>query len=143
MADHQPGDSLRARTLHAVDLYRRGFAPRIIFTGGLGTYTPTEAEVAAELAASGISGAGNIVEFTYYTNDMDTTNEGVEVVAAWDYNWGDLGTTSFQGSWAWMDQEIDKVSIAFGLTSNGESVSNGKTAMHLRQKSLTIIKVKL
>lgn len=49
-ADHQPGDSLRARTRQAVSLYERKLAPRIIFTGGVGDYTPTEAQAAATLA---------------------------------------------------------------------------------------------
>lgn len=47
-----PGDSLRARTLHAVTLYKRHFAPVIICTGGLGDYPPTEAEVATRLAVT-------------------------------------------------------------------------------------------
>jgi uncharacterized SAM-binding protein YcdF (DUF218 family) len=45
-----PGPSLHARTLHAVQLYRRGLAPKIICTGGLGTYPPVEAKAAALLA---------------------------------------------------------------------------------------------
>jgi uncharacterized SAM-binding protein YcdF (DUF218 family) len=45
-----PGPSLRARTLHAVELYRRGVAPVIIFTGGVGKNPPAESKVAAALA---------------------------------------------------------------------------------------------
>jgi uncharacterized SAM-binding protein YcdF (DUF218 family) len=45
-----PGASLRARTLHAVDLYHRGLAPVIIFTGGVGKNPPAESQVAAALA---------------------------------------------------------------------------------------------
>ncbi len=45
-----PGDSLTARTKHAVELYRRHYAPKIICTGGVGTYPPAESEVAARLA---------------------------------------------------------------------------------------------
>jgi uncharacterized SAM-binding protein YcdF (DUF218 family) len=47
----EAGDSLRSRTLRAVDLYRQGLAPVIIFTGGVGDNPPAEARVAAELAA--------------------------------------------------------------------------------------------
>ncbi len=46
----QAGDSLRARTLRAVELYHRGLAPAIVCTGGVGEHPPSEAEVAAELA---------------------------------------------------------------------------------------------
>jgi uncharacterized SAM-binding protein YcdF (DUF218 family) len=45
-----PGLSLHARTLHAVQLYRQGLAPKIICTGGMGTYPPEEANAAALLA---------------------------------------------------------------------------------------------
>src|SRR5438270_4957818 len=46
----QPGASLRARTLHAVALYKRGLAPKIICTGGMGKYPPAEAQAASRLA---------------------------------------------------------------------------------------------
>lgn len=97
----------------SIDYYNIELTDRILNSGDF-DITP---EVAAQIEASGISGAGNIVEFTYYTNDMDTTNQGVEIVAAWDYNWGDLGTTQFQGSWAWKDQELDFFTP--GLLSRG------------------------
>lgn len=55
------GDSLRARTLHAVELYHRGFAPAIMCTGGVGAHAPAEAEVAAALARSHGVPAGALV----------------------------------------------------------------------------------
>jgi uncharacterized SAM-binding protein YcdF (DUF218 family) len=48
--DGKAGKGLQRRVLHAVRLYKKGFAPRIIMTGGVGTYPPAEAEVAARLA---------------------------------------------------------------------------------------------
>lgn len=48
-ADGQAGNSLRRRALHAVSLYRRGFAPFIICTGGVGDNAPSEAQSAARL----------------------------------------------------------------------------------------------
>ncbi len=89
----------------SIDYFNIEIEGRILNSGDF----PITPAIAAELEASGISGAGSIVEFTYYTNAMDSTNSGVEIVAAWDYNWGDMGTTSFQASWAYQDQEIDKV----------------------------------
>ncbi|MCB1669558.1 MAG: TonB-dependent receptor [Gammaproteobacteria bacterium] len=105
----------------SVDYFQIELTDRILNSGDV-VITP---EIAAELAASGISGAGNIVEFTYYTNDMDTTNKGVEIVGAWDYSWGDLGTTTFQGSWAWMDQKIDKVTPGLLNRSNLADLTDG------------------
>ena len=43
------GNSLRRRALHAVSLYRRGFAPFVICTGGVGDNAPSEAQSAARL----------------------------------------------------------------------------------------------
>src|SRR5262249_12298628 len=37
----RPSPVLRARIDHAIDLWRRGFAPKIIFTGGFGARDPT------------------------------------------------------------------------------------------------------
>jgi len=105
----------------SVDYYKIEIKDRILNSGDV-VITPAFAE---QIAASGIVGADNIVEFTYYTNDMDTTNEGIEIVASWDYNWGNLGTTSFQGSWAWQDQTIDKVTPGLLSRSNLGDLTDG------------------
>ena len=47
----RPSPVLRARLDHAIDLWRRGFAPKIIFTGGFGDRdTTSEAAVAQKYA---------------------------------------------------------------------------------------------
>ncbi len=47
----RPSPVLRARLDHAIDLWRRGLAPRIIFTGGFGTRdTASEAAVSERYA---------------------------------------------------------------------------------------------
>jgi uncharacterized SAM-binding protein YcdF (DUF218 family) len=47
----RPSPVLRARLDHALDLHRRGLAPRLIFTGGVGTGdTLSEAEVSRRYA---------------------------------------------------------------------------------------------
>lgn len=43
------GHGLEARVLHALRLYKKGFASRIICTGGVGDNPPAEAEVAAKI----------------------------------------------------------------------------------------------
>lgn len=48
--DRQAGQGLKLRVLHAVRLYKKGFAPKIIMTGGVGDNPPSEAQVAADLA---------------------------------------------------------------------------------------------
>ena len=49
-ANHQPGDSMRSRTRHAVALYQRHIAGVIICTGGTGVNTPAAGQAEAALA---------------------------------------------------------------------------------------------
>ena len=44
------GTTLRNRTLHAVELYRRGYATAILCTGAVMKHAPSEAAAAAEVA---------------------------------------------------------------------------------------------
>lgn len=48
-SDGQPGLGLKMRTNHALQLYKKGYAKKIICTGGRGTYPPPEAEAAARV----------------------------------------------------------------------------------------------
>jgi uncharacterized SAM-binding protein YcdF (DUF218 family) len=50
-ADGQPGSDLTSRTLHAVDLYDEGFAPRIICSGGFKNEPLSAASVCKRYAA--------------------------------------------------------------------------------------------
>ncbi len=45
-----PSGSLQARVEKAVELYQRGLAPRLIFSGGIGVNPPSEAQVMRALA---------------------------------------------------------------------------------------------
>ena len=45
----QPSPSLKRRTLHAVEQYTAGQAPRILGSGGLGKHPPSEAEMVARI----------------------------------------------------------------------------------------------
>lgn len=50
MPDGQPSLALAGRTTYAVELWRQGYAPQIVLTGGVGRYPPAEAEAAATVA---------------------------------------------------------------------------------------------
>jgi uncharacterized SAM-binding protein YcdF (DUF218 family) len=70
-----PGPSLRARTLHAVELYKRGLAPKIIFTGGVGHNPPAESHVAAALAVRrGVPQSATLTEETSTTTWQNVGN---------------------------------------------------------------------
>ncbi len=90
----------------SVDYYHIELRDRILNSA---TFDITP-ELAQQMEDSGISGARSIVSFNYYTNDMETTNQGVEVVGSWDMNWDNFGRTDFNASWAWSKQELDKFS---------------------------------
>lgn len=45
-----PSGALQARVEKAVELYQRGLAPRLVFSGGVGDHPPSEAQVMRSLA---------------------------------------------------------------------------------------------
>ncbi|MCP5358009.1 MAG: TonB-dependent receptor [Pseudomonadales bacterium] len=104
-----------------VDYYLIELKDRILNSA---TFDITPA-IAAELEASGISGAGSIVSFNYYTNDMSTTNEGVEVVGSWSMDWDDLGRTDFAASWAWTKQTLDSFTPGLLTRANVADLEDG------------------
>jgi uncharacterized SAM-binding protein YcdF (DUF218 family) len=48
----EPSGALRARVEQAVALHRRGLAPRLVFSGGVGVHPPAEARVMLRLAVA-------------------------------------------------------------------------------------------
>jgi uncharacterized SAM-binding protein YcdF (DUF218 family) len=50
--DGSAGHGLQSRALHALRLYRKGFAPKVICTGGVGDNPPAEAQAAAKILLS-------------------------------------------------------------------------------------------
>ena len=48
-ADGSPSILLRSRTRHAFELWQAGFAPKIVCTGGVGTFSPAESVVQTRL----------------------------------------------------------------------------------------------
>lgn len=48
-SDGSPSPLLRARTWHAFELWKRGLAPKIVCTGGVGDYPPAESVVQGKL----------------------------------------------------------------------------------------------
>jgi uncharacterized SAM-binding protein YcdF (DUF218 family) len=74
-----PSPVLRARLDHAIDLFRRGFAPRIIFTGGFGNHdTTSEAAVSQRYAIEhGVPSSAILIE-----NSGRSTSESLRHVSA-------------------------------------------------------------
>ncbi|MEM1414325.1 MAG: YdcF family protein [Myxococcota bacterium] len=63
MAGGRASPALRRRALRAVDLWKAGVAPRLVFTGGVGDEPPSEASVAATIArAEGVPEHAMVLE---------------------------------------------------------------------------------
>jgi iron complex outermembrane receptor protein len=65
----------------------------------------------------GVPGAADLSSVTFYTNDFETTTQGVDVVLAWDMEWGGAGSGTLTGAVNWTETEVD---------SAGEEVSRDK-----------------
>ena len=58
------------------------------------------------LLSQGVSDARSFTSVRFYTNDFDTTTQGVDVVATWPFEaWGGTGTLSLGGNWT--DTNVD------------------------------------
>ncbi len=55
----------------------------------------------------GVPGAADLSSVSFYTNDFDTTTTGVDLVATWDLDWGDMGNGTLVGAWNWTETEVD------------------------------------
>jgi iron complex outermembrane receptor protein len=104
-----------------LDYFRIELRDRILNSA---TFDITEA-IAQQLEASGISGARSIVSFNYYTNDMSTTNEGVELVGSYAMDWNDLGRTELAASWAWTKQQLDSFTPGLLTRANVADLESG------------------
>ncbi|MBI5031303.1 MAG: YdcF family protein [Chloroflexi bacterium] len=68
----RPGTSLSARIDHAIKLYKQGYAPYLIFSGGLGTFPPTEAESMRRVAAdAGVPASAMILEDESHSTEQN------------------------------------------------------------------------
>ncbi len=71
----RPSPSLAARTQHAIELYRAGYAPYLILCGGIGGNPPSEAEAMRRLASNaGIPASALILEDQSYSTEESLAN---------------------------------------------------------------------
>lgn len=78
----RPSPALAWRIRKAVALYEAGVAPRIVFTGGLGTYPPTEAEASATFAAKiGVPRSAMVLEDRSTSTEENAANAAKSIDA--------------------------------------------------------------
>jgi len=80
--DGQPSLALRRRVDQALQLYAEGRAPRVVFTGGVGTFPPSEAEAAAAYARDrGLPPAAALLE-AHSTSTEENAARSADLLAA-------------------------------------------------------------
>lgn len=88
-----------------VDYYNIEVTDRISTTSGI-ALTP---EDIAALLAQGVSDASSFTEVSFFTNDFDTTTEGVDIVANYSMDMFE-GETKFSLAYNWTSTEVDDFS---------------------------------
>jgi iron complex outermembrane receptor protein len=107
------------------DYFNINLDDRIAFTGTIDItdVSPNEprfADLACPLAKAnpngtlalclqelGVPGAADLTSVTFYTNDFETTTQGIDLVVSWDVDWGGAGTGNLTGAWNWTETEVD------------------------------------
>jgi iron complex outermembrane receptor protein len=91
------------------DYFRIKIKDRIVLTENLGAAgsgtAAVNSAVAAVLAANGLSSVGAA---RFFINGLDTTTEGVDVVATYRFGLGQLGSWSLSAAYNYTDNRIDK-----------------------------------
>ena len=86
-----------------VDYFNIEVTDRISTTSGI----KLSAQDIQELLAAGISDASSFTEVSFFTNDFDTTTQGVDIVASYDMDMFG-GETKFAFAFNWTDTIVDR-----------------------------------
>lgn len=100
------------------DFYQIVLEDRITQTGDIPVKgAPVPPEIAGEcpgavdlpscLQIIGIPGAAALSSVKFFTNDFETTTNGIELVATWGVDWGNAGDGTLTAAWNWTETEVD------------------------------------
>ncbi len=67
----------------------------------------------AALKAAGVKNVDSIQQVSFFTNDFDTTTQGIDFVASYSTNWFD-GSTNLNFAYNWTDTNVDRVGAPIG-----------------------------
>ncbi|MDC1502961.1 TonB-dependent receptor [Gammaproteobacteria bacterium] len=59
------------------------------------------------LQEAGVPGAADLSSVSFYTNDFSTTTQGIDLVATWNLDFGDMGNGTLNAAWNWTETEVD------------------------------------
>jgi iron complex outermembrane receptor protein len=65
------------------------------------------ASLAICLQETGVPGAADLAGVSFYTNDFETTTNGLDIVATLDTDWGNAGTGTLTAAWNWTETTVD------------------------------------
>jgi len=72
-----------------------------------GVCSPAATNLSECLQELGIPGASVLTSVSFFTNDFDTTTEGIDFVATYVRDWGNAGVSNFSAAWNWTETEVD------------------------------------
>ncbi|MGI9229321.1 MAG: TonB-dependent receptor plug domain-containing protein [Gammaproteobacteria bacterium] len=55
----------------------------------------------------GVPGATDLSSVSFYTNDFETTTQGIDFTASYDIEWGSMGSGLLTAAWNWTMTEVD------------------------------------
>ncbi|MCB1685355.1 MAG: TonB-dependent receptor, partial [Pseudomonadales bacterium] len=59
------------------------------------------------LESLGVPGASDLSSINFYTNDFETTTQGIDLVLAYTKDWGNAGISQISAAWNWTETEVD------------------------------------
>ena len=63
--------------------------------------------LSACLQEIGVPGAADLGSVSFYTNDFETTTNGLDLVATWNTDFGNAGNGTLVAAWNWTETEVD------------------------------------
>jgi len=88
-----------------IDAFRIEIDDRITNSGDV----EIDAATAQAIEETGVTGAGDIAQFSFFTNAIDSRTEGIEAVATYPLEWNRFGTTDLSLSYTFKNEEIQRV----------------------------------
>ena len=85
----------------------------------LAAQCPGISDVPGCLQDIGVPGAADLSSVSFYTNDFETTTQGVDIIATYVHDWDRWGLTNFTAAWNYTETEVDDA---------GEEVSRERVA---------------
>ncbi|NNF61211.1 MAG: TonB-dependent receptor [Gammaproteobacteria bacterium] len=94
-----------------------------------------EQDEVESLIADGVTSAGNLQNFRFFTNDFDTETDGIDIVATYPVDWNNGGSTTFSFVWNNTSTDVSRAGQTF-RDENGDLTSDGATRIREIEEGL-------